>query len=37
MGGGGADFNGSGQGQVAGFCKHGNEPAPSIKCEEFMD
>jgi hypothetical protein len=28
---------GSGQGQVAGSCEHGNEPSGSIKCGEFLD
>jgi hypothetical protein len=28
---------GSGQGQVARTCKHGNEPWGSIKCGEFLD
>jgi hypothetical protein len=28
---------GSGQGQVAGSCEHGNEPSGSIKYGEFLD
>jgi len=36
-GGYGLDRNGSGQGQVAGTCKCGNEPLGSIKCGEFLD
>jgi hypothetical protein len=28
---------GSGQTQVAGTCKFGNEPLGSIKCREFLD
>jgi hypothetical protein len=31
------DSLGSGQGQVAGSCEHGNEPSGSIKCGEFLD
>jgi len=27
----------SGQGQVVGFCEHGNESSGSIKGEEFLD
>jgi hypothetical protein len=30
-------LSGSGQGQVAGSCECGNEPAVSIKCKEFFD
>jgi hypothetical protein len=30
-------FIGSGQGQVAGCCEHGDEPSDSIKCGEFLD
>jgi len=33
----GLDRAGSGQGQVAGCCKCGNEPFGSIKCGEFLD
>jgi hypothetical protein len=28
---------GSGWGQVAGSCEHGNEPSDSTKCGEFLD
>jgi hypothetical protein len=28
---------GSGLGQVAGSCEHGDEPSVSIKCGEFLD
>jgi hypothetical protein len=31
------DSSGSGQGSVAGFCEHGNEPSGSTKCGEFLD
>jgi hypothetical protein len=31
------DMSGSGQGQVAGFCKHCNERSGCIKCGEFID
>jgi hypothetical protein len=31
------DFSGSGQGQVARCCEHGNEPACYIKCGELRD
>jgi hypothetical protein len=31
------DRSGSEQGQVAGACKHDNEPSGSIKCGEFLD
>jgi hypothetical protein len=31
------DTSGSGQGPVAGSCKHGNEPSSSIKGREFLD
>jgi hypothetical protein len=31
------DSLGSGEGQVAGSCEHGNEPKGSIKCGEFLD
>jgi hypothetical protein len=34
---GGLNSFGSGQGQVAGSCEHGNEPLGSIKCREFLD
>jgi hypothetical protein len=33
----GLDRTGSGQRQVAGTCKCGNEPSGSIKCGEFLD
>ena len=33
----GLDGVGSGQGQVAGACKYGNELLGSIKCGEFLD
>jgi hypothetical protein len=33
----GLDSSGSGQGQVAGSCKHGNDPLGSIKYGEFLD
>ena len=33
----GLDRSGSGQGQVTGTCKGGNEPSGSIKCGEFLD
>ena len=33
----GLDSAGSEYGQVAGTCKHGNEPSGSIKCGEFLD
>jgi hypothetical protein len=33
----GLDSSGSGQGQVAGSCEHGNEPSCSIKGGEFID
>ena len=33
----GLDLSGSEQDQVAGSCKHGNEPPCSIKCGEFLD
>jgi hypothetical protein len=33
----GLDSFGSGQGQVAGSCEHGNEPSGSIKYGEFLD
>ena len=36
-GGHGLDCSGSGQGQVEGICKDGNEPSGSIKCGEFLD
>jgi hypothetical protein len=28
---------GSGEGPVAGFCEHDNEPSDSIKGREFLD
>jgi len=31
------DEVGSGQGQMAGTCKYGDEPSGSIKCGEFLD
>jgi len=34
---GGLDSYGLGQGQVAGCCRHCNEPSDSIKGEEFLD
>jgi hypothetical protein len=37
MGGRGLDSSGSGQGQLVGFCEHGNEPSGSIKCWECLD
>jgi hypothetical protein len=33
----GLDSSGSRQGPVAGCCEDGNEPAGSIKGEEFLD
>jgi len=33
----GLDGSDSGQGQVTGTCKYGNEPSGSIKCGEFLD
>jgi hypothetical protein len=30
------DARGSGQGQMAGSCKHSNEPLDFIKCGEFI-
>ena len=33
----GLELYGSGQGQVAGTCKCGNESSVSIKCGEFLD
>jgi hypothetical protein len=36
-GGHGLDRSGSGSGQVAGFCKYGDEPSGSIKCGEFLE
>jgi hypothetical protein len=33
----GLDSSGSGQGLVAGSCKHGNEPSWCIKSREFLD
>jgi hypothetical protein len=33
----GLDASGSGQGPVAGFCEHGNEPAGSIKVRKFLN
>jgi len=33
----GLDRAGSELGQVAGYCKCGNEPPGSIKCGEFLD
>jgi hypothetical protein len=29
--------SGLGEGQVAGFCEHGNEPSGSLKGEGFFD
>ena len=37
LGGHGLERSGSGQGQVAGTCKCGNEHSDSIKCGEFLD
>jgi hypothetical protein len=31
------DSSGSGQGPVAGWCEHGNEPLGSIKGGDFLD
>jgi len=36
-GGHGLDLPGSGQGQVAGSYKRGNEPSGSTKCGAFLD
>jgi hypothetical protein len=36
-GGGDTDWIDPAQGQVADFCKRGNEPSGSIKCREFLD
>jgi hypothetical protein len=33
----GVDWSGSGWGQVAGSCVHGNEHSGLIKCGEFLD
>jgi hypothetical protein len=33
----GLDRSGSGEGQVEGFCEHGNEPSGSIKCWEVLE
>jgi hypothetical protein len=33
----GLDSFGSGWGQVASSCEHGDEPSGSIKCGEFLD
>ena len=33
----GLDRSGSGQGQVTGSCKFGNEPSGSTKCGEFLE
>ena len=33
----GLDRSGSGQGQMAGTCKRGNEPSGSVSCGEFLD
>jgi hypothetical protein len=33
----GLNTSGSGEGPVAGFCEHGNEPPGSMKGEEFID
>jgi len=32
----GLEATGSGQGQVAGCCKHGNEPSDSIKVGDLL-
>jgi hypothetical protein len=37
LGGRGLDSSGSGQGPVAGYCEHDNEPSGSIKCGEFFN
>jgi hypothetical protein len=31
------DLSVSGQGPVAGSCKHSNVPSDSMKCREFLD
>jgi len=36
VGGCGLDSSGSGQGQVASCCEHGNEPSGTIKGREFI-
>jgi hypothetical protein len=36
-GGNGLGWSGSGYGQVAGSCNHGNEPTGYTKCGEFLD
>jgi len=33
----GLDSSGSGQGQVVGLCKRGNEPLGSTQCVKFLD
>jgi hypothetical protein len=33
----GLDASGSGQGQVAGSCEHGNEPSSSVTDREFIN
>jgi hypothetical protein len=36
-GGGGLECFGSGEEQVVGPCKSGNEPSGSLKCRQFVD
>jgi len=31
------DSSGTGQGHVAGYCEHKNEPFGSLKCREFLE
>jgi hypothetical protein len=33
----GLDLSGSGQGQVAGSCEHGNEPSGSVRDRSFLE
>jgi hypothetical protein len=33
----GLDASASGQGPVAGFCEHGNEPSDPVEGREFLD
>jgi hypothetical protein len=33
----GLDLSGSGEGQMAGCCEHGNERWASVKCGEFVE
>ena len=37
QGGRGLDWSDAEQGQVAGFCKHGNEPSGFVKCWASLD